>query len=324
MSDATPKNQHFEQIISHDYHGWRADQVAAELFSDFSRSRLQYWMKQGNLTVNQQTVSPKEKVLGGETMTLTVVLEDEGQWLAQDMSLSIVYEDDDLLVVNKPTDLVVHPAAGNPDKTMLNGLLHHNPECRHLPRCGIVHRLDKDTTGLLVVAKTLAAHTFLVKSLQEREFSREYEAVVMGTLTGGGTVDAPIGRHPKNRKKMAVTHGGKEAITHYRLMQRFIAHTHLSVKLETGRTHQIRVHMAHIKHPIVGDTLYCGRAKLPKNCGTELRDVLQQFPRQALHARHLGLVHPTTLEWMEWEAPLPEDFTSLLASLKQEDEDNER
>ena len=300
--------------------GTRFDQVAAELFPDYSRSRLQEWIKSGDLTVDNQPRKAKEKLLGGETLTLIAEMEAQGEWEAEPIELDIRYEDDDILVLNKPAGLVVHPAAGNRTGTLLNGLLHHNPDLIQIPRAGIVHRLDKDTTGLMVVAKTLQAQTDLVAQLQERTVSREYEAVVQGTMTGGGRVEATIGRHPRQRQKMAVVDfGGKEAITHYRLMTRFEHYTHVRLKLETGRTHQIRVHMAHIGYPLVGDSTYAGRFKIPKGCTREMIEKMREFPRQALHAAALGLIHPVTGEYMEWQAERPDDFEDLLQLLAAED-----
>ena len=306
----------YEAIVPVDMMGARLDFACAELFSEFSRSRLQTWIKNGNLTVNGETRKPRDKMLGGEQLRLIAEQEEQGDWQAEDIPLDIVYEDDDILVINKPTNLVVHPAAGNATGTLLNGLLFHCPELINIPRAGIVHRLDKDTTGLMVVAKSLQAHADLVAQLQERSVSREYEAVVTGVMTGGGMVEANIGRHPKQRQKMAVLDfGGKEAITHYRVIKRYTNHTHIRLKLETGRTHQIRVHMAHIGYPLVGDTTYAGRFKIPKNTSPEFLDTLRNFGRQALHAECLGLIHPVTGEYMEWERPLPEDMNELLALL---------
>ncbi len=238
------------------------------------------------------------------------------------MDLDIVYEDDDILVLNKPTDLVVHPAAGNHTGTLLNGLLHHCPELVNIPRAGIVHRLDKDTTGLMVVAKTLQAQNHLVGQLQDRSMGREYEAVVQGHMTGGGKVDEPIGRHGTQRTKMAVSPTGKEAVTHYRVLHKFPSHTYIRCKLETGRTHQIRVHLSYIGYPLVGDATYASRQRLTKGIGSELRDLLANFPRQALHARELTLVHPRTEEIMTWEVELPDDFIELLNALA-DDQDRE-
>ena len=294
----------------------RFDQVAAQLFPDFSRARLQTWIKDGNLTVDGAVKKGKDKLIGGETLQLSVELTPEGEWLPEAIDFPIVFEDEHIIVINKPMGLVVHPAAGNQTGTLLNGLLHHCPSLESIPRAGIVHRLDKDTTGLMVVAKTLQAQNHLVDQLQSREMGREYEAVVLGALTGGGTIEEPIARHAKDRTKMSVHPTGKEAITHYRVLERFPAHTHIRVKLETGRTHQIRVHMAHIQHPLVGDPAYGGRVRLPKGVSNQLRDALRQFPRQALHAKRLELHHPANDELMSWEVPLPEDFQELLSSLR--------
>jgi 23S rRNA pseudouridine1911/1915/1917 synthase len=296
--------------------GRRIDQIAAELFGDFSRARLQEWIKSGHLTVDGVAVRGKEKVKSGNVLALDAELELRENWAAQELALDVVYEDASLLVINKPAGLVVHPGAGSPDGTMLNALLFRDPQLAAIPRAGIVHRLDKDTTGLLVIARTLQAHADLVRQLQERTVKREYEAVVCGSFTGGGKVDAPMGRHPRDRVKMAVIASGKPAVTHFRIAQRFETYTHLRVQLETGRTHQIRVHMAHIGHPLLGDTLYGARLRLPKHADEELKTVLQDFKRQALHAAQLGLIHPVTGEYLQWQAPLPEDMQVLLNALK--------
>jgi 23S rRNA pseudouridine1911/1915/1917 synthase len=285
------------------------------LFSDFSRARLQTWIKGGQLRVDGQQQVPKQKLLGGETLTVDVHLEPEGDWQAENIPLNIPYEDDHIIVLNKPTNFVVHPAAGNRSGTMLNALLYHCPQLESVPRAGIVHRLDKDTTGLMVVAKTLQAHTDLVAQLQARTVKREYEAVVTGVMTGGGVVDQPIGRHQIQRTKMAVISDGKEARTHYSVLERFEGHSHVRLRLETGRTHQIRVHMAHIGFPIVGDDTYAGRFRIHKGVTPELRDAVQNFGRQALHARELGLIHPATGEMVSWASELPDDMQSLLAAL---------
>jgi 23S rRNA pseudouridine1911/1915/1917 synthase len=294
----------------------RFDQIAAQLFPDYSRARLKTWIVDGNLTVDGEMRKPKEKLVGGEMLTIDVVMQAEGEWLPEKIDFPIVFEDEHILVINKPMNLVVHPAAGNHTGTLLNGLLYHCPELQNIPRAGIVHRLDKDTTGLMVVAKTLQAQNHLVEQLQSREMGREYEAVLQGTLTGGGTVKEPIARHMKDRTKMAVHPTGKEAITHYRILSQFPTHTHVRVKLETGRTHQIRVHMAHIQHPLVGDATYGGRVRLPKGVSHELREVLRDFPRQALHAKKLELHHPATNKLVSWEVDLPEDFEELLDELR--------
>ncbi|TNC92247.1 MAG: 23S rRNA pseudouridine(1911/1915/1917) synthase RluD [Thalassolituus sp.] len=300
----------------------RLDQVAARLFPDFSRSRLQEWIKSGQLTVNGEVMRGRDKVVGGETLELKAELEAEGDWQPEEIDLDIVYEDDDILVLNKQAGLVVHPAAGNRTGTLLNGLLFHCPDLINIPRAGIVHRLDKDTTGLMVVAKTLQAQTHLVAQLQDRSMGREYEAVVQGHMISGGTVDEPIGRHGTQRTKMAVNPMGKEAVTHYRVLHKFPTHTYIRCKLETGRTHQIRVHMAHIGHPLVGDATYAARQRLTKGIGPELRELLVSFPRQALHAKALTLMHPRTEETMEWEIELPDDFIELLNTMA-DDEDRD-
>jgi 23S rRNA pseudouridine1911/1915/1917 synthase len=296
--------------------GQRLDQAAAELFPDYSRSRLQSWIKSGELTVDGENRKPREKVIGGEQLEVNAELVAEQSWEPQAIDLDVVYEDEHLLLINKPAGLVVHPAVGNRDSTLLNALLHHAPHLDTLPRAGIVHRIDKDTTGLLVVAKTLKAHTSLVAQLQEKTAFREYEAIVVGVMTGGGKVDEPIGRHPSQRTKQAVVFSGKPAVTHYRLVERFRAHTHIRVQLETGRTHQIRVHMAHIQYPLLGDPTYGGRLRIPKAATEELIESLRQFKRQALHAKKLGLQHPESGEYCEWEVPLPEDLNVMLKVLR--------
>ncbi|MFK4751380.1 MULTISPECIES: 23S rRNA pseudouridine(1911/1915/1917) synthase RluD [Oceanospirillaceae] len=294
----------------------RLDQVAAQLFPDYSRSRLQQWIKEGQLTVDGKAWRGRDKLTGGETLVLEAELAPEGDWQPEAIDLDIVYEDDHILVLNKQADLVVHPAAGNREGTLLNGLLHHCPALANIPRAGIVHRLDKDTTGLMVVAKTLQAQAHLVAQLQDRTMGREYEAVVQGHMTGGGKVDEPIGRHGTQRTRMAVNPMGKDAVTHYRVLHKFPTHTHIRCKLETGRTHQIRVHMTHIGHPLVGDATYAARTRLTKGIGPSLRTMLQNFPRQALHAKALGLLHPVEQEWMEWEVDLPTDMIELLEMLE--------
>ncbi|MDX1451216.1 MAG: 23S rRNA pseudouridine(1911/1915/1917) synthase RluD [Oleiphilaceae bacterium] len=305
-------------VVAREHSDLRFDQVLAELMPDYSRSRLQQWIKQGQARLNGQVVKPKEKVKVNDLIELAAEPEAQGEWLPQAIQLDIVHEDAHILVLNKPAGLVVHPAAGNPDGTLVNALLHHDPTLATVPRAGIVHRLDKDTTGLMVVAKTLKAHAHLVEQLQLRTMGREYEAVVTGVMTGGGTVDEPIARHSQQRKKMAVTPFGKPAVSHYRLLQRFRAHSHVRVKLETGRTHQIRVHMAHLHHPLVGDPIYGGRLKLPKGGSDALVEMLRGFKRQALHAKLLRLVHPETEELCEWESELPDDMQALLAVLQED------
>lgn len=292
--------------------GNRLDQIAAKLFPDYSRARLQSWIKQGCLLVNAKVMKSKDKLSTGDLIEITAEITATETWQAEPLALDIVFEDEHLLVLNKGMNMVVHPAAGNRDGTLLNGLLHYLPKLDELPRAGIVHRLDKDTTGLMVVAKTLKAHTGLVKLLQARDVTREYEAVVKGVLTGGGTIDRPLGRHPVNRKKRAVVDNGQESVTHYRVINRYRAFTHIQVNLETGRTHQIRVHMASVSHPLVGDPLYGGRLQIPAACSPPLAEFLHGFKRQALHARKLALVHPFTKEEMSWEVPRPDDMNQLL------------
>lgn len=316
--ESMPLVVHRSVSVSENYCGKRLDQVAAELFSEFSRSRLQQWIKAGQLSIDGRQGVAKQKLLGGEQLQIAATLVEEGQWQAENIPLDIVFEDDQLLIINKPADLVVHPAAGNYRGTLLNGLLHHYPSLVSVPRAGIVHRLDKDTTGLMVVAKTLQAHTHLVEQLQQRTVRRVYQALVSGLMTGSGTQDQPIGRHPKQRVKMAVVSGGKAARTHYAVLARYGSHTHVELKLETGRTHQIRVHMAHLGYPLVGDKLYGGRFKTPRGASTQLIDGLRGFPRQALHAIELGLVHPTTGALMQWKTDLPDDFQMLLDLLQHE------
>lgn len=297
--------------------GQRLDQALAELFPDYSRSRIKTWIQDGSVRVDGTVVDrPREKVLGGEQIAITTVIEEQERWVAQDIALDIVYEDEHILVINKPRDLVVHPGAGNADGTILNALLHYYPAIVDVPRAGIVHRLDKDTTGLMVVAKTVPAQTHLVEALQRRDITREYEAIAIGIMTKGGTVDEPIARHPSKRTHMAVHPMGKPAVTHYRIMERFRAHTRLRLRLESGRTHQIRVHMAHISHPLIGDPLYGGRPRPPKGASEEFMQVLRGFDRQALHATMLRLVHPITGEQMEWHAPIPQDMVELVNVLR--------
>lgn len=299
--------------------GQRLDQIAAQLFPEHSRSRLAGWIKDGRLTVDGAVLRPRDIVHSGAQLVLEAEQEAQGEWLAQDIELEIVYEDEHILVIDKPAGLVVHPAAGHQDGTLLNALLYHVPDIANVPRAGIVHRLDKDTTGLMVVAKTLEAHTKLVAQLQARSVSRIYEAIVIGVITSGGTIDAPIGRHGVQRQKMAVVDAGKVAVSHYRVLERFRAHTHTRVKLETGRTHQIRVHMSHIGYPLVGDPVYGGRFRIPPVASQTLVQTLREFPA-ALHARFLELDHPATGVRMKWESPLPEDFLWLLSLLRQDRE----
>jgi len=297
--------------------GKRLDVVLAELFPEYSRSRLKIWIEQGQVLVNGQTAKPKYKISGDEELQLTVQsIESEENCVAEDIPLDIVHQDESIIVINKTADFVVHPAAGHYSGTVLNALLHFDPSLAEIPRAGIVHRLDKDTTGVMVVARNLRAHKYLVDQIQKHEVDREYQAVVFGVLTGGGMVDQPIGRHPRDRIKMAVRENGREAITHYRLLKRFREHSHIKVQLETGRTHQIRVHMSHLRHPIVGDPVYAGRHRVPAGAQAELVDFLQHFKRQALHAWRLSFIHPESGEEVSYQAPLPDDMQQLLHLLE--------
>ena len=305
-----------DAIIGAEYHGQRIDVVLAQLFPDYSRSQLSAWLKNGSITLGRRQYKPKDKVLGGEQISLHVVFDEhQGRCLPENIPLSVVFEDEHLLIINKPSGLVVHPGAGNLEHTLVNALLHHEPSLQHLPRAGIVHRLDKETTGLLIVAKTLAIHTSLIRQMQAREIQRHYVTLVYGHVISGGTIDTFYGRHPHNRLKMAVCQHGKQAITHYAIKKHYTGFTLLDVKLMTGRTHQIRVHMAHMNHPVIGDPVYGGRNRMPAKLPDELRQGLQQFKRQALHAGFLSLVHPSTQEQLTLTAPLPDDFQSLLTLL---------
>lgn len=293
-----------QSIIPEELHQSRLDRALATVFNDYSRSQLQQWIKDGGVTVNGEVCQEvKRKVATGDAIDIHATLAPQANWQAQAIDLDIIYQDDDLIIINKPPGLVVHPGAGNPDKTLVNALIHFDPELDKVPRAGIIHRLDKDTSGLLVIARNLAAHNHLVQAMEQREIKRQYQALVHGEIIAGDTIDAPMARHPKYRTKMAVVNSGKPAVTHYRVLQKFPNKTLLQVELESGRTHQIRVHMLHINHPVVGDQLY----QLPK-----YHQANKIFHRQALHAFKLGLVHPATNEWVEFKAPLPEDMAALL------------
>ncbi len=307
--------------VPYELAGMRLDQVLAEVFPDYSRSKLQTWVKSGRVQVDGMELKAKDKLDGGEIITLDAEPEIVVISEAEEIPLDIKYEDESLLIVNKPAGLVVHPAVGNWSGTLLNALLNHDKNLETLPRAGIVHRIDKETSGLLMIAKTLQAHNSLTQQLQDREITREYLAICKGRMTAGGTVDEPIARHPTDRKRYAVKESGKEAVTHYRVVQRFTHHTFVQLKLETGRTHQIRVHMAHIRYPLLGDPVYGGRFQMPPNCSERLEKQLRSFKRQALHAAKLGLMHPLTDEYCEWEQPLPEDMANLLEALAENERD---
>ena len=310
--------------LTEEHAGKRLDVVLAELFPEYSRSRLKLWIEQGQVLVDGSTAKPKFRLAGDEELQLSIqTIESEEDCVAEDIPLDIIYQDDSIIVINKAADFVVHPAAGHYTGTMQNALLHFDESLAAIPRAGIVHRLDKDTTGLMVVARNLSAHKYLVDQIQKHEVIREYQAVVFGVMTGGGMVDQPIGRHPRDRIKMAVRENGREAVTHYRLLKRFREHSHIKVQLETGRTHQIRVHMSYLHHPIVGDPVYAGRHRVPAGAKPALVDYLQGFKRQALHAWRLSFVHPESGEEGSYEAPLPEDMQHLLALLQEDLETHE-
>ena len=298
--------------------GQRLDQALARMFPDYSRSRLKSWLLDGSVLIDGAARRPRDPVHGGESVVLNVTADAAVRAEPEPMALDVVFEDDDLLVVNKPAGLVVHPGAGNASGTLMNGLLAHAPQLETLPRAGIVHRLDKDTSGLMLVAKSLPAHTALVRELAERAISRQYLAICNGVLTGGGTIDAPIERHPVDRTRMAVRDGGRSAVTHYTVVERFRAHTLVRVVLETGRTHQIRVHFAYRRHPLVGDPVYGGRLALPAGASEALREVLRTFRRQALHAARLELKHPVSGEALVFDVPPPLDFLALLRNLRED------
>jgi len=323
MTDATQQslNNLIHLSISSDLGGLRLDVALQRLLPEHSRSRLQAWIKSGLVTVDGKASTAKTKVWGGEKVSVDVQVKPETYaFTAQDIPLDIVYEDDHILVVNKPAGMVVHPAAGNWEGTLLNALLFHAPQLHDVPRAGIVHRLDKETSGLLVVAKTLSAQTNLVRQLQARTVKREYRAIVWGQLWRNGVVDQPLGRDPRSRTKMAINRMGKPAVTRYEILERFSVQTYLRCNLETGRTHQIRVHMQHLKAPLVGDPVYGFRGIVPIRAMTQtLRDAVSQFQRQALHAIKLGLVHPATNEFMEWQIELADDMKVLLEAMRHED-----
>ena len=295
--------------------GQRLDQALSALFKDITRSRLQQWIEDGRVTLNGRTPRKRDKVKEGDAVEILVPPPVDSGWKAQALPLVFVHEDNELLVINKPPGLVVHPGAGNPEGTLLNALIAHAPKLARLPRAGIVHRLDKDTSGLLVVAKTESARQNLIGQLQEHSVEREYLAIVNGVMVAGGTIEAPIGRHRTQRTRMAVSSRGKPAVSHYRVMKKYRAHTLVQVNLESGRTHQIRVHMAHLHYPVVGDPVYGGRLKIPAGSSEKLKDVLRGFRRQALHALKLSLVHPETGKRVQWTTSVPEDMSKLMEAL---------
>ena len=315
---STPDAEPRHALVPDSSAGRRLDAVVAQLFPEYSRSRLSAWIKAGDVSVDGELVRGRDAVRGGERIVLNAVQETETHALPEDIPLTVLFEDEHVLVIDKPAGLVVHPGAGNPTGTMVNALLHRDPTLELLPRAGIVHRLDKDTSGVMVVARTLPAHTSLVAQLSARGVHRQYVAVVFGALVSGGTANGAIERHPRDRVRMAVREDGKDAVTHYRLRERFRSHTALECRLETGRTHQIRVHMAHLKHPIVGDPLYGGSFKLPKGASEEFIAALRAFKRQALHAEVLEFSHPVSGEPVRCSAAVPDDMQCLLALLRED------
>jgi len=299
--------------------GNRLDQALQRLLPNYSRSRIQEWIRQGFVSINQQLCKPRQKVFSGDRVDLDVPEQARINDSPQPVEFGILYQDEDLLVIDKPAGLVVHPAAGHQDGTLVNGLLAHDPTLEQLPRAGIVHRLDKDTTGVMVVARTAGAHRWLVEELQARRVKREYVAVARGVVTAGRSIETGIARHPQQRKKMSVQERGKPAVTHFQVIRKFRHYSLLRLQLETGRTHQIRVHMAHINYPLLGDPAYGGRAQVPAGIEDELIERIRNFKRQALHAERLAFAHPSTREAVSFEAPLPEDFRLLLAALERHD-----
>ena len=299
--------------------GARLDASLSEMLPDYSRSKITTWIKSGDALINQKTFKPKDKVSGSEIVCLTLNQKQSNDWIAENIPLNIVYEDEDIIVLNKQCGLVTHPGAGNWSGTLANALLYYDPALSSLDRAGIVHRLDKNTSGLMVVARNEKSQKYLVEQLQNHSVDREYSAIVYGHMIAGGTVDEPIGRDPKDRVKQAVLMSGKEATTHYRAIDRFKSHTHVKAILETGRTHQIRVHLSHVGHSLIGDPTYGGRVRFPKKASEELKDALVNFTRQALHSKKLTLTHPISGELMSWKAPLPDDMLRLLEVLKKFD-----
>jgi len=306
-------------IIPERMTGDRLDASLSEMLPDYSRSKITTWIKSGDALINQKTFKPKDKVSGSEIVFLTLNKKQSNNWIAEEIPLNIVYEDEDIIVINKQFGLVTHPGAGNWNGTLANALLYYDPALASLDRAGIVHRLDKNTSGLMVIARNEKSQKYLVEQLQNHSVDREYSAIVYGHMIAGGTVDEPIGRNPKDRVKQAVSISGKNATTHYRAIDRFKSHTHVKAILETGRTHQIRVHLSHVGHSLIGDPMYGGRVRFPKKASEELKHALLNFKRQALHSKKLTLTHPISGELMSWKAPLPDDMSGLLEVLKKFD-----
>jgi 23S rRNA pseudouridine1911/1915/1917 synthase len=306
-------------IIPERMTGNRLDVSLSEMLPDYSRSKITSWIKSGDALINQKTFKPKDKASGTEIVCLTLIQKQSNDWIAENIPLNVVYEDEDIIVINKQFGLVTHPGAGNWSGTLANALLYYDPDLSTLDRAGIVHRLDKNTSGLMVIARNEKSQKYLVEQLQSHSVDREYSAIVYGHMIAGGTVDEPIGRDPKDRVKQAITSSGKEATTHYRAIDRFKSHTHVKAILETGRTHQIRVHLSHVGHSLIGDPMYGGRVRFPKKASEELKGALLNFKRQALHSKKLSLTHPISGELMSWKADLPVDMKELLEVLKKFD-----
>jgi 23S rRNA pseudouridine1911/1915/1917 synthase len=302
-------------IIPERFAGCRIDTALSDMLTDYSRSKISSWVRSGRATINGNQFKPKDKAIGGEIVDFTVIEEPSIDWIAEDIKLDIIYQDQDIIIVNKPVGLVTHPGSGNWTGTLANALLNYDSGLKNLDRAGIVHRLDKNTSGLMVIARSQIAQKRLSEQIQQHLVSREYSAIVYGHMISGGTIDEPIGRDSRDRLKQAVIEGGKPATTHYRVIERFANHTHVKAVLETGRTHQIRVHMSHIGHPLIADPMYGGKLRFPKKADEHLKDALKAFNRQALHSKKLTLEHPVSGETMSWKAPLPEDLQTLLESL---------
>jgi len=306
-------------IIPERMTGQRLDVALSEMLPDYSRSKITAWIKSGEALINHKPFKPKDKVNGSEMVELTISQKQNNDWVGEDIPLNVIFEDEDIIVLNKAVGLVTHPGAGNWSGTLANALLHYEPKLATLDRAGIVHRLDKNTSGLMVVARNEKSQKNLVEQLQTHSVSREYSAIVYGHMVSGGTIDKPIGRDTKDRVKQTVSSNGKEAVTHYRVIDRYQNHTHVKVILETGRTHQIRVHLSHIGYPLIGDSMYGGKVRFPRKADAILKKALVNFKRQALHSRKLTLAHPISGELMSWKAPLPEDMLALLDVLNDYD-----
>jgi len=306
-------------IIPERMTGDRLDVALSEMLPDYSRSKITAWIKSGDALINNKAFKPKDKVNGSQVVILSLNKKQNNDWSAENIALNIVFEDEDIIIINKPFGLVTHPGAGNWNGTLANALLYYDPELSKLDRAGIVHRLDKNTSGLMVIARNEKSQKYLVEQLQSHSVAREYSAIVYGHMISGGSINDPIGRDPKDRIKQAVSSNGKDATTHYRVIDRFKSHTHVKAILETGRTHQIRVHLSHIGYPLLGDPMYGGRVRFPKKASEILKESLLGFKRQALHSKKLTLNHPSTGELMSWKTPLPDDMLELLNILDEFD-----